>query len=152
MLPSSNFQLPDEEDEEIARLQPEVLRSKWRHAQMKKQKHLSVAIDSTWRLKQVSGSGTQSTFSELGLGQSECSSVDDFTTGTGLMVFESSEDGPKWFDDRLLAGDMDQSDDVQIAELPTPCVPGWLSKKKSSTDAFMKPFSRCRKSWFSWCR
>ncbi len=52
MLRLADFHLSEKEDE-ITRLQPDVLRSKWRHTQIKNQNNMCAAIDSTWRQKQV---------------------------------------------------------------------------------------------------
>ena len=141
MLRLTEFQLSDKEEEgDIPKLQAEELRSKWRDLQIKNQKYQCAAIDSTWRQKQVkaaSGSNTQSTFSELvvlGLGDYSSSAEDFF-----------SSDSPKWVDGLSAC---DKGGCVQSAQAPTPCLSGWLSKKKESSIAFMTPFSRWRKSWF----
>ncbi len=130
----------------MPKLEPEAVRSKWRNVQMQNQRNMYAAIDSTWRQKQVSatsGSNAQSTFSELDLGQSEHNRVDDFD----ISGFGIPEGSAKGFDEHS-ACDVYKSEYVPSALSSTPCLSGWLSKKKASSLAFMTPFSRWRKSWF----
>ena len=140
-----------QDEEEITMLQPDVLREKWRHDQIQRQKYMCSVIDSTWRKKQVVGSTEQSAFSELVLGLSECSGVDDdFKTDFGISDFVFSEGAPRCSEEQL-ACDSDKSESIPMVPSSLksiPCLSGWLSKKKESSFAFMTPFSRWRKSWF----
>jgi hypothetical protein len=158
MLRSADIH-PSGDEGEILKLHPDILRSKWRNVQILNQLYMSAAIDSTWRQKQFSaipGSSVQSAFSELGLGLSESSSTGDDDFGT--FEFGLSENSPpKCVDGGWACTDVDTigcvqselwSNCVQSVLASTPCLSGWLSKKKASGLAFMTPFSRWRKSWF----
>ena len=134
-------------EKKATKLQPDILREKWRDSQIKNQRHLCAAIDSSWRQKQILESKAQRTFSELVLGLSDCRSVDDdlrmdFVTSG----FKFSEGVPKWSDEQQ-AGDFD-AESVPASPKSIPCLSGWLFKKKESSFALMTPFSRWRKSWF----
>jgi hypothetical protein len=138
-----------EEEDGIAKLQPDALRSKWRHIQIQNQKYLYASIDSTWRKSQVSAlSGSQDSqraFSELVL-RSDHSSDDFITTDFDLSECAWSERIPKWVDGPLTC-DIAKDDTVQNA-LTIPCLSGWLLQKKSSNVAFLQYFSKWKKSWF----
>ncbi len=144
MLRSAAEVRPEEEGD-IPKLRPDVLRSKWRQVQILNQKYMSAAIDSTWRQKQVSGPNEQSTFSQLGLGLSESnSSLDDFDiSGFGL-----SEGTPSHLVCGLAACEIIKTECLQPALSSTPCLSGWLTKKKASSISFMTTFSKWKKSWF----
>ncbi len=128
---------------EIPKLQPDVMRSKWRHVQIQKRKHLCASIDSTWRQKQVAASSeSQRAFSELVL-ESNCSSAVDLTTDFGISECGMSEGNPEWLDEPL-ACDIDKYATSQTTQT-IPCLSGCLLQKKASHVAFMKCFSKWKK-------
>jgi hypothetical protein len=133
-------------EDDIAKLQPDVLRSRWRHVQIQQQKHLCTSIDSTWRQKQVAASSeSQPAFTELVL-ESSCSSAGDFSTDFGISKCGMSEGTPKWLDEPL-ACEIDKHESFSTTQT-IPCLSGWLLQKKASHVTFMKYFSKWRKSWF----